>query len=160
MGDIIRSVLVLGLVILVLWGIGRFFTRTPDDPVKAIDYAKVVSQARPAADFELVAPTGLPPGWKATVARFEPNSWRLGVLTDDEEYIGLYQVKTGIERAVDRFAEDSKAAGSAEIAGVTWTVRTGPQDRLTYVRREGGLTTLVNGTAPRDVIETYVSSLS
>lgn len=160
MGDIIRSVLVLGLIILALWGLGKFFTRTPDDPVKAIDYATVVSQARPAADFALVAPDSLPSGWKATSARFEPNSWQLGVLTDDEEYIGLFQVKVGIDRAVDRFADGSKDAGSAEIAGEAWTVRKGPKDRLTYVRREGGLTTLINGTASRSVIEDYVSSLS
>ena len=160
MGDIIRSVLVLGLIVLLLWGFGRFFTRTPDNPVKAIDYAKVVSQAKPAADFALVAPDSLPSGWKATSARFDPDSWRMGVLTGDEEFIGLYQVKVSIDRAVDQFADGSKSAGTAEVAGETWTVRKGPQDRLTYVRREDGLTTLLNGTAPRAVLEDYVSSLS
>jgi hypothetical protein len=160
MGDIVRSVLVLGLVVLLLWGIGKFFTRTPDDPVRTIDYAKVVSQARPAADFALLAPQSLPPGWRATVAKFEPGSWRLAVLTDDEDYIGLDQVTFGVGRAVDEFAEDSRAAGTAEVGGETWSLRKGPQDRLTYVRREGGLTTLVNGTAPRRVMEDYVLSLS
>lgn len=160
MGDIIRSVAVIALIILALWGVGKFFTRDPGDPVKPVDYAAIVDQARPAADFALAAPTSLPSGWKATSARFEPNSWHLGVLTDDKEYIGLEQVKIGVDRAVARFADGSKAGGTTDIAGVRWTVRKGPQDGVTFVRREAGLTTLVNGTAPRAVIEDYVSSLS
>jgi hypothetical protein len=161
MGDVVRSVVVIALIILAVWGIGKFFTRNPDTPVKAIDYATIVQQARPVAGFDLLAPRSLPQGWIATSARFEAKkSWHLGVLTDDEDYIGLEQVTAGVDRAVDRFAEDSKAGGKADIAGDTWTVREGPDDRLTFVRRADGLTTLVNGTAPRRVIEDYVSSLS
>ena len=48
----------------------------------------------------------------------------------------------------------------ADIDGETWTVRKGPKDRTTYVRSEGGVTTLVVGTASRSVIEDYISSLS
>jgi hypothetical protein len=160
MGDIIRSMAVIGLIILALYGFGKFFTQDPGSPAKAIDYATIVDQARPAADFALLAPTSLPEGWKATSARYEPNSWHLGVLTDDEDYLGLEQVKVSIDRAVDRFAEGSKSDGTADIDGETWTVRKGPQDRITYVRREGGLTTLVVGTASRGVVEDYISSLS
>lgn len=161
MGDIVRSLFVIGAIILALWGIGRLFTNTPDDPVPAIDYAQIVSQARPAADFELLAPDRLPSGWKATSARFEPNSWHLGVLTKDDDYIGLEQVKVSVDRAVDQFAEDSKADGEAQVAGSTWTVRTGPkEDDITYVSREGDLTTLVTGNSPRAVLEDYIASLS
>jgi hypothetical protein len=160
MGDILRTTGVIGLILLGLYGFGRFFTQEPDSPVKAIDYAAVVEQARPAADFALLAPKALPAGWQATSARFEPGSWHLGVLTDDQEYIGLEQLGADVDRAVDRFAQGSRAAGTADVGGETWTVRRGPQDRLTYVRRDGGLTTLVNGTAARSVIEDYVASLS
>jgi hypothetical protein len=160
MGDILRSMFVIALIVLGLWAVGRLFTSSPDSSVTAIDYAQIVSQARPAADFALAAPATLPPGWKATSARYEPDSWHLGVLTDDEDYIGLEQVKVGVDRAVDRFAEGSKAAGDARIAGAAWTVRTGPKDDITFVRREAGLTTLVTGNAPRAVVEDYVASLS
>lgn len=160
MGDILRSMFVLAAIILAVWGIGKLFSSDPKDPVAAVDYATTASQARSAADFPLLAPPSLPKGWKATSVRYEPSSWHLGVLTDDEDYIGLEQVKVGVDRAVDRFAEGSKTDGTAEVAGMTWTVRKGPQDRLTFVRREGGLTILVNGTAPRKVIEGYISSLS
>lgn len=152
--------LVIALIILVIYGIGKLFTTDPGDPVKPIDYAQVVAQARPAADFELLAPSSLPQGWKATSARFDPNSWHLGVLTSDETYLGLEQVKTSPAKAVDRFADGSRPAGTADIAGSTWDVRKGPDNRITFVRTESGLTTLVNGTAPRAVVERYVASLS
>jgi hypothetical protein len=160
MGDIVRSMAAIGLIILALYGFGKLFTQEPDSPTPAIDYATIVSQARPAADFALLAPSGLPKGWKATSADFAPTSWHLGVLTDEEDYIGLEQVRISIDRAVDEFANGSKSAGTADVAGETWTVRKGPQDRITFVRREGGLTTLVVGTASRSVIEDYISSLS
>ena len=160
MGDILRSMFVIAVVLLALWGIGQFFTSEPETPVKTVDYARVVEQARPAADFPLAAPPSLPEGWKATSARFQPDAWHLGVLTDNEEYIGLEQVTTSVSSAIERFAKDSQPQGEAEVAGQTWERRKGPDDRLTYVRREGELTTLVDGTASRSVIEDYIASLS
>jgi hypothetical protein len=160
MGDIVRSMAVIGLIILALYGFGKLFTQEPESPVKAIDYATIVDQARPAADFELLAPSSLPKGWKATTARFEPTSWHLGVLTDDEDYIGLEQIKGSVDRAIDQFADGSKADGTADIDGETWRVRKGPQDRTAYVRQQDDITTVVVGTASRSVIEDYISSLS
>jgi hypothetical protein len=160
MGDIVRSVAVIGLIILALYVFGKFFAQEPDSPTPAVDYALIVDQARPAADFELLAPSSLPKGWKANRASLDIDWWHLGVLTDDEEYIGLDQSKSSIDRAIDRFADGSEADGKAEIDGETWSVRKGPGDRTTYVRREAGVTTVVVGTASRSVIEDYMSSLS
>lgn len=159
-GDIVRSMVVIGLIILALYGMGQLFTKTPEATVKAIDYVSVVEQARPAATFALVAPTSLPQGWRATSARFQTAGWHLGVLTDDDDYMGLEQLKASPDRAIDRFAEDSRSDGTADVAGETWSVRKGPDARITYLRNEDGLTTLVNSTAPRSVIEDYIGSLS
>jgi hypothetical protein len=160
MGDIVRSVVVIGLIILALYGFGRLFTSTPENAVDPVDYASVVAQARPAATFPLAAPTSLPEGWRATSARFQTNGWHLGVLTDTDDYVGLEQLTGSVDRAVDRFAEGSKSAGTADVAGQSWTVRTGPDGRVTYLRTEAGLTTLVNSTASRLVVEDYIQSLS
>jgi hypothetical protein len=160
MGDILRSVGVLGVLILALWGFGQLFTNTPDKAVKPIDYASTVRSARPAAEFELLAPPALPAGWVATSARFTPTSWHLGVITDDEEYIGLEQAKLDEKRVIDDFAKDSKAAGTVTINGKEWDRRSGPGGDVTYVRSEAGLTTLVTGEAPRAEVEAYVASLS
>lgn len=159
-GDILRSMAVIAVIILALYGIGQLFTSKPETQVDTIDYATVVAQARPAATFPLSAPTSLPAGWRATSARFQPDGWHLGVLTDDDQYVGLEQLKVSVNRAVDRFAEDSKADGTANVAGKTWSVRTGPKGRWTYVRSEDGLTTLLNTSASRAVLDRYISSLS
>lgn len=162
MGDILRSMVVITLIILALWGFGKLFTSDSEEPVvKSIDFAQVVSQARLAAKFDLLAPSTLPAGWRATSARFDAqSSWHLGVLTADDEYLGIEQLKVSADRAVDRFAEGSKSAGTAEVDGVTWTVRKGPKKYWTYVREADGMAILINGTTSRAELEDYISSLS
>jgi hypothetical protein len=159
-GDIIRSVVVIGAVIVGLYFVGQLFTAKPETTVKPIDYATVVAQARPAATFPLLAPADLPKGWRATSARFQENGWHLGVLTASDDYVGLEQLKSTPARTIDRFAADSKSAGTADVAGQTWDVRKGKNGRLTYVRDEDGLTTLLNTSASRRVLESYIASLS
>jgi hypothetical protein len=159
MGDIIRSMVVIAVIILAVFGFGKLFTATPETVVKPIDYVTVVDQARPAATFPLAAPATLPEGWRATSARFQANGWHLGILTDEDEYVGLEQLTSSIDRAVDRFAEDSKPDGTAEVAGQSWTVRSGPDGRVIYVRNADGLTTLVNSSASRAVVEDFIESL-
>jgi hypothetical protein len=165
LGDIARSIAVLGAIILVLFGLGRLFTVTPDEPTHPVDYRSAVKSSRTVADFELFAPTSLPRGWRATSVRFEPGSWHLGVLTDADDYVGLEQVKADTRRAVERFANGSRADGTTVISGETWSLHSGPRDDRTYVRRDrgmahGGMTIVVTGTAPRVVMERYISSLS
>ncbi len=160
MGDIIRSVAVLGLVLLVLFGIGRLVTVEPDGPARVVDYRTAAESSRTIADFDLLAPPTLPQGWSATSVRFDDGEWHLGVLTDEDEYIGLEQVRLGEKSAIDRFAGESRPDGTSEIDGDTWTRRSADDGDTTYVRRDGDMTVLVTGSAPRDVIERYISSLS
>lgn len=161
MGDIVRSVVVLGAIVFGLWGIQKFFSTDATEPVvKTVDYQQVVSQGRPVAEFDLLAPKTLPEGWRATSARFDPKAWHLGVLTDDGTYVGIEQLKVSEDRAIDRFAADSERAGTAEVDGKTWTVRKGPKKYWTYVREADGVTTLVNGTTSRAELERYITSLS
>ncbi|WP_332643378.1 DUF4245 domain-containing protein [Aeromicrobium sp.] len=160
MGDVVRSVAVLSALVLALWGFGQLFTKTPDSAVKPIDYVATVNSARPAAQFELLAPSSLPQGWVATSAQFTPTTWHLGVVTDDDEYVGLEQRKGDAKRLVATYAKDSKSAGSVTIDGKEWDLRKAPDGDVTYVRTVSGLTTLVTGEAPRAEVEDYVSSLS
>ena len=160
MGDVVRSVAVLSALVLALWGFGQLFTNTPDTPVKPIDYAATVKSARPAAQFELLAPSALPKGWAATSAKFTPQTWHLGVVTDEEEYLGLEQRKVDAKELIAIYAKGSKADGTATISGESWNVRTGPDGDTTFVRTKSGLSTLVTGEAPRAEVEAYVSSLS
>ena len=165
MGDIFRSIAVLGAIIIALFVVGRLVTITPDQPTRAVDYQEAVESSRTVADFDLYAPRSLPQGWRATSVRFEENSWHLGVVTDENDYVGLEQVADSVKRAVERFGKGSRAFGQTVIGGETWSLRTGPRDDLTYVRRDAGqgeaaITIVVTGTASRPVMERYISSLS
>ena len=160
MGDIARSIGVLGAIILALFLVGRLVTVTPDQPTRSIDYREAVESSRTVAEFDLYAPRSLPQGWRATSVRFEENTWHLGVVTDEDDYVGLEQVATSTKRAIERFANGSRARGETDIIGDTWSLRTGPRDDLTYVRRDGDITIVVTGTASRPVMERYISSLS
>jgi hypothetical protein len=160
MGDIARSVAVLGAIILALFALGRLVTVTPDAPTPSIDYQSAVESSRTVAEYDVFAPSSLPDGWRATSVRFEKGEWHLGVVTDDDDYVGLEQVEADPARAVERFANGSRAFGDTEVGGETWSLHTGPRDDLTYVRRDAGSTIVVTGTAPRHVMERYISSLS
>ena len=165
MSDIVRSVAVLGAIILALFALGRLLTVTPDEPARTVDYQSAVESSRTVAEFDVFAPRSLPEGWRATSVRFEQDSWHLGVVTADDDYVGLEQVEADPQRAVERFANGSRSYGDTVVGGETWSLRTGPGDDLTYVRRDtgpadGGMTIVVTGTAPRQVMESYISSLS
>lgn len=160
MGDVVRSVAVLGALVVALWGFGQLFTNTPDKPIRSIDYVDTVRSARPAAEFELLAPSSLPTGWVATSAKFTPTTWHLGVVTADEEYVGLEQSKVAAKQLIGVYAKGSKAAGNVTIDGRSWDVRKSPDGDIVFIRTESGLTTLVTGQAPRAEVEAYVSSLS
>lgn len=160
MGDIFRSIAVLGAIILTLFLVGQLVTITPDQPTRTVDYQEAVESSRTVADFDLYAPRSLPEGWRATSVRFEEGAWHLGVVTDEDDYVGLEQVGDSTQRAIERFAKGSRADGRTVIGGETWSLRTGPRDDRTYVRRDADVTIVVTGTAPRPVMERYISSLS
>ncbi len=163
MGDILRSVLVLGLVVLVVYGVGQLiYGRDPETVAPDVDYATAASSAQQVADFGLLAPPRLPAGWISNSARFEPGErggWHLGVLTDDEEYIGLEQFKRTEAELVDEFADGSKDAGAVTIDGREWRVRQGAENPVVLVTTIEDTAVLVTSTADRDVVEEYVASL-
>jgi hypothetical protein len=92
-----------GAVLVLVLGIGVFvvlrdFDRVdPAGPVRPVDYATPAKFAQQAAHFELLTPPRLPDGWAATSVRFDDTpgkqSWHLGVLTDQQRYIGVEQAE-------------------------------------------------------------------
>lgn len=162
-GDIVRSVVVLGLIVLGLWMIGLLITSTPDDAVGDVDYASIASSAQEAAQYPVLIPSSVPEGWRANGARFRPSGeqpWHLGMLTDNDIYIGLEQAVGTGEGLLSTFAEDSEPDGTATIAGDEWQVHRGQGATVTYVREADGAATLVTSRADRAVVERYIASLS
>ena len=88
-------IVVLGLMAVV--GLITFLqAHDAEDPTPPYDYSTDLAAARERAPFAVLAPTSLPDGWYATSAELRPRpgpvySWHLGVITDEEDYVGLEQ---------------------------------------------------------------------
>lgn len=162
LGDMLRSILAIGALLLGLAAFGYWFQVKPDNTAKAVDYVTAVEAARADADFDVFAPASLPAGWTATSVRYESGEigqWHLGVMTDKGEYIGLEQSGIGTQRAIERFAPDTEPAGTTTAGGQPWQVRQSESGENTLVREDGDITIVVTGTATRSVIEDYAASL-
>jgi hypothetical protein len=157
--DVLRSVAVLAALLLGLALVGKFFTVEPDHAGSAVDPAAVVGGAAKRAGVPLWAPRSLPEGWRATAAELRGEVWHVGVVTDEDNYIGLEQAKASEREAVRQFAPESRASGQVSVAGRDWARRVEADGDTVYVRREGNATLLVIGSAPRAQIERYISSL-
>ena len=170
-----------GAMLVLVVGVGAFVLLRdvnrvpPGDPVRPVDYAQPARFAAEAATFELLAPPELPQGWIATSVRFDDTgdqAWHLGVLTDEQRYIGLEQAERTVEAMVADFVDEDAVEGEeVEVAGETWTRWADPgrdldadpaaaaEDDVALVREDGGATTLLVGTVSQDQLADYAASL-
>jgi hypothetical protein len=166
LGDIVRSVVVLGGVLLLVWGATRLlFGGAPERPdVPAVDYAAVLPGAERETGADLLAPTSLPDGWKVTSSRVRDGVWSLGTLVDDTRFVGLTQAPLSEDRAVQEYAEGSRREGTTDVGGTSWTRWSSPDGETTYSRAVPGpredTTAVVTSDLPRDDLERYLASLS
>jgi len=157
--------MVLLVLLLVAWiGFKALTTSQPDSAVHTVDYAQVVGPARKAASFDLLAPRSLPDGWRATSVSFRdsrPQHWHLGVLTDQDRYVGLEQGTGPVGSMVAQYVDKSAQRGAGvDVAGSTWSTYTDAGGDLALVRRTGGTTTLVVGhDVPRATLVDYTAGL-
>lgn len=161
MGDILRSVLVLGAVVLGIFLFGRLFAQTPDRPTSDADWRTAASGVQPRADFAPLVPPELPEGWRATRAELIDDRWQLNLLTKDGEFVGLSQRRGDAEALEQLVADRAKGAdkvGTARIGGREWDVLDAGEDTV-LARVVGPTAVVVAGTASRDELEDYVASL-
>jgi hypothetical protein len=153
-------VLVVGVVAFVLL---RDLTRTdPADPVRPVDYQETLDFAQQAVGFPLLAPGRLPEGWRATSATFvpDPARWHLGVLTDEDRYVGIEQARSSAAEMVESYVDpDARRGETVTVAGDRWQVWTDEGGDTALTRVEQGVTTLVVGTPELSVLREYANSL-
>jgi len=140
--------------------VGKIMTVHPDRPQNTVKLADAVAGARGIAKFDVIAPKALPAGADATSVRFGPRAWHLGVLTRDNQYIGLEQERARPPTLVHDFAAKSRPVGTSKVAGRTWSTRAESDGDLIYVRDFGETSVLVISSADRAATERYVSSLA
>lgn len=133
--------------------------------VEAVDYRGPTEYARESADFPVLAPEQLPAGWKATSVRFEQGrdqTWHLGVLTQDEKYVGLEQADRSVGDMLAAFVgEETEEAGETEVAGTTWQVyRDAEDDDLALVSESPEVVTVLVGSVTEETLTAYAGLLS
>lgn len=134
----------------------------PETPVRAVDYQRTADFARQNVDLPLLAPPELPAGWRATSVEFdeEPARWHLGVLTDQDRYVGLEQSRTSLRTMVERYVDpEAVPGGRVQVEGRSWRTWTDDGGDTALGRTDGGVATLIVGTPSRDVLVDYVASL-
>jgi hypothetical protein len=171
-GDMIRS---LALIVIPLAVIAIIFTNVPDDaPVEEVDWKPVLATARQQAPYEVLAPTNLPEGWRATRVNWVPlgrpylngeasprNLWQIGFLTPQEVYIDLTQGDMRAQEMVDQQSREGTPDGNSVVAGLTWQRLVSPDGRTrSLVLRGPATTAIVSANLPYEALEAYASTLS
>lgn len=170
-GDLIRSLAVILIPLLI---ITFFFTRSlGDHPVTVVDYRAELAQARQAAPYPVLAPTGLPTTWRATQAKWVPqgvpylndapsvrNLWELGFLSPEDIFISVNQGDLQPEDLIEVKTRDGLPDGTSQLNGQGWERRISADERTrSLVRSDPRVTTIVVGDTSYEGLEAFAATL-
>lgn len=144
-----------------------------DTPLtRLVDFNAVAEQAQPGIDVPLAAPI-LPDGWGANVAEWRAgggdgvSSWYIGLLTPEDEFIGLTQAVDANPTWISEQLDDVTAADTITIEGVEWDVYRNPapaDERGNFdaalVTEAGDSSYLLIGTAPDEEFAVLAGALA
>lgn len=163
---LIGALIVVLVLIASVWVLSRFQHRGTTDPAKTVDYTAELAEARESAPFDVLAPSPVPSGWRATSVEWdgadaEASSWHLGFLTSAGEYVGLEQGNAPVAGFVAGSTTASQPVEAVEIAGESWQGLVSDDGREhALVRRAPGVTTVVTGTAPLAELVAFTEALT
>ncbi|MFJ4919690.1 DUF4245 domain-containing protein [Streptomyces sp. NPDC088725] len=158
--DMFLSMAVIGAVVAAMY----IFIPHDDkaDPVKAVDYRVELLTSRRAAPYPVAAPKGLAGEWTPTSVSYERrnnDAWHLGFLDPDREYVAIEQSTAPAGKYIAEVSQQATDTGETQqVAGEAWQRWKGPKyDAL--VRRDGGATTVVTGTASYERLAEMAAAL-
>jgi uncharacterized protein DUF4245 len=150
----------------------RAITRDQPDVQQKVDYLSCVAYLQ-EADVTVVYPAQLPPGWTATSIHFErgtPPKWRVGMLTGDDEFVGVVEEKADVDGLLHDNVDASPIPGADAspvntLGAATWQTwsDSGGDHAFSTVLDTGplaGQTLLVYGSAPVADLETVLAALT
>jgi len=141
------------------------WNRSTPDPVTVVDPSSMISGARDAEPWPVLAPVGLPSTWRCTSARITvagdgQDVVHLGYLTPTTTYVGLEQSATKELGFVAEMTVGGRQTGSAVIDGVTWQTYESPDGKhRSYMRQADGATYVVEGRSSWADLTTFTDSL-
>lgn len=159
----------LGLVLAVVAVLLIITIRTPGQEVRVVDYAQTLRLASAAAPFPLLDAVGLPEGWRATSAYYDPPQrtgipgvvrWHIGWLTPSDEYAALEQGNGPVADLLEEVLGEAQPVGASTVGSQAWQRHEGSNGRRALVLSSGDAVTVVHGTAGWPELEELASHLS
>jgi hypothetical protein len=131
-----------------------------------VDYLSAVEFAQQEG-AELVYPPSLPDGWIATSVEITPGEepvWRLGVLTDQERFVGLRQDNDSLddmlEAYVDEDVDELEPERLDSPVAPEWRVFEDEGGDVAFAAEVGDQVVLVYGSAGADDVRRFAESLT
>jgi hypothetical protein len=138
----------------------RAITRDQPDVEHEVDYLSCVAYLQ-EAELTVAYPDQLPKGWTATSIDFErgdPPQWRIGMLTDHGEFVGVVEERSDVEELLHTYVDKAPLQGDDatpdnSLGAASWQTWSdaGGDHALSAVLSSGplaGQTLLVYGSAP------------
>ena len=156
----------MAVVLVVVFFIWLLAWRPSPDPIRVVDPAPVVALAAATADFPLQAPAGLAEGWRPTSARWESAVesgavpvLHIGYVTPEDQYAQVTQSTVDDPSYLKEQTSSGRPVGTTStVDGRSWDRWEGDK-RRSLVRIDGGVVTIVAGTADWPVLEALAGSL-
>ncbi|SFL23625.1 DUF4245 domain-containing protein [Geodermatophilus ruber] len=165
--NMVRSLVPLVLICLVLvaW---QAFRNSGEETVREVDPAGSVQLAAARASYPMVAPTGLPEGYRPTSARTDaggaeagaPVTLEVGYLTPEEEYAGFVVSDDEGGEVLTGILAGAEEQGTVEVGGQTWTRSTTERGETALSREADGVTVVVTGSADDEELETVAGAVT
>ena len=159
----VGAMIVLVVLVVALVAVRNLLQDEPTSTVEPVDYRKTAEIGQEQVGFPILAPETLAEGWRATSVRLTPEptpAWHLGLLTDQDRYVGLEQSRRTEERMVEAFVDRDAVKGDpVQVAGETWRTWTDEGGDTALTRVEDGVTVLVVGTPGLDVLTEFAATL-
>ena len=165
-GNMLRSLLPLVAVVLLLAGWNVL--RTPHtDPVHPIEPSSTVQLAAARAGYPMLAPQGLPAGFRPTSARTDAGSARpggpvtvqIGYVTPKQQYAGFAVSDDPRADALTSVLDGAREEGIVQVAGQAWTRSRTQRGETALSRQVGGVIVLVTGSADEGELETLAAAV-
>lgn len=161
-GDMVRS---LAVVLVVVAAVLLLAWRPQPDPVRLVEVTPAVTRATMQASFAVVAPAGLPDGWRPTSARWEPTEdsagvpvLHIGYVTPAGQYAQFSLSASDTAAYLDEQTGGGTGDGLVAAGGVEWQAWESPA-RRSLVRVADGVTTVVSGGAGWEELVILAASL-
>jgi hypothetical protein len=164
--NMLRSLLPLVVIVLLLVG-WQAFKNDGVDPVHAVDPSSTVRLAADRASYDLLAPTGLPKGYRPTSARTDaadaqrgnPVTLQIGYLTPSREFAGFAESDDPRADALTSVLSGARPKGSVQIDGRSWARSTTERGETALTLTTGRATVVVTGSASEKELETVAGAV-